>query len=265
MYCKDIETVKGDVGNREYIQIKNIHTGELAMIDKSTSRYKRIALGFLNSLKITPKFLKHIILTQSKESYQPKHINNFMSAMRKRYGPLLYVWTVEVQEERLEKYGDAVLHWHLIIGFDTDIEDSFDREDIRKIQSFWKFGDMRNSVEIRRVNRPSISYLMKYMQKALSTSLSSEYQIKRISSSRISGWLKQSWTSICRAIDYLIPRGCGMELWDQFVWQNGNAYGLVFDSYFINGKEYTHRVKIPIYKRAPSEWYKTIKFEGDPF
>ncbi|MCL5023905.1 MAG: hypothetical protein M1497_11165, partial [Nitrospirae bacterium] len=85
-----------------YIKIRNSETGEEVVIDTYLSRYRRLAMGFMNSLRLYPHFVKHITLTQTVESYHPRILDGFMGKMRRFYGELLYLWTTEIQEERLE-------------------------------------------------------------------------------------------------------------------------------------------------------------------
>src|SRR4030042_73804 len=112
----------------DYCLIKNSVTGEEGIIDLRMSRYKKIMRGFLNSLKLKPMVVKHIVLGQCVESYRPTLLNNFLNYVRRYYGEIVYVWTVEVQGKRLEKYGEAVLHWHLLIAFEWGTE--FTKDDI---------------------------------------------------------------------------------------------------------------------------------------
>jgi hypothetical protein len=74
-----------------YFLIKNSETGEEIVFDKHMSRYKRLGYGFLNGLKLEPRFLKHIILTQRVESYKPNHLNDFFNCMRRFYKDLIYI------------------------------------------------------------------------------------------------------------------------------------------------------------------------------
>lgn len=264
-YQKFDEPIKGGIGSREYVRIRNNVTGEIVMIDKGLSRAKKVAMGFMNTLRLSPYYVKHIILTQSKESYKPNILHSFFTRMRQVYGNIVYLWTAEIQEERLQNTGEAVLHWHIICGFEWDGSKRFDSDDVKQIQKFWKFGDMRNSVEVRKVFKPSFSYLMKYMTKAIASEIVNDFKLHRVGSSRIAGWLRQSWSRLTRAIDYLVPRGIGVEMFDQFYWSNGNAYAYTFDQFMFGGREHSLKQKILIYKRAASEWSRIENFVGEPF
>lgn len=222
-----------------YIKIRNDDTGQEVVIDTYLSRYKRLAYGFQNSLRFEKRFLKHIVLTQAVESYNPKMVNNFFNKMRRFYGDVMYIWTIEVQEERAEKTGDRVIHWHIIFGFKKGT--SFGREDILRIQKYWKYGN----VDISPAGMCRMAYLMKYITKALGSSLDSVYQIRRIGSSRIAGWLRQTWNALTRAITYFSTVNVPIEGLGSFWWVRGNAYAL-FD----------WGVKVCVYHKPKTVWYR---------
>ena len=242
-----------------YLLLKNEETGESCMIDTVLARYQKIACGFMNFLRLNPSYCKHIILTQSYEQYKPKHINNFMNQMRRRYGKIAYIWTVEIQEKRLQKYKEAVLHWHLIVGFKmfTDIDD----QEIKKIQSFWKYGDDRNSVEIRSIKSPSTSYILKYITKALDSPILSEYRVRKIGTSMIESYLKQSWAKVQRIVSYFAKAGERLENLKNYFWKNGNAFLWKVEE--IGG--YKIKEKVWIYRKEKSTWFSVIGYNGLPF
>jgi hypothetical protein len=239
--------------------LKNEVTGEVCMVDTVMSRYQKIACGFMNYIKVNPCFVKHIILTQSEEQYKPKHINNFMNRMRRRYKKLVYIWTIEIQEERLQKYHEAVLHWHIIVGFKQFTD--FGAEDVKKIQSFWKYGDDRNSVEIRSVRNPSTNYLMKYITKTIDSPIVSEYKVRKIGTSKIESFLRQSWAKVQRLISFFAKGGEKFENLKNYYWQNGNAY-LWHISEFAG---YVLKNKVWIYRKEKSFWFSTIGYNVLPF
>ena len=241
----------------DYLLIRNSYTNEDAVIDLKMSRYKRIAKGFLNSLRMSSRILKHIVLTQAKESYRPTLLNNFLNSLRRFYGDVVYVWTVEVQEERREKYGDVVLHWHMLVAFEEGTE--FKRDDILRLQGYWKYGHC----EVIPVRSVSMRYLLKYITKALDVPLGLTYQIKRISSSRVEGWLKQSMKRIMQAYEFfkgMWPEK-GLDALSEFYWYNGNAY--LWDEWDIGG--YAGRVKQWIYKKSDWGWRVVDQLQGEPF
>lgn len=242
----------------KYLEVMNSITGEKAYIDVRRSRYERLARGFMNHLRLKGGFLKHIILTQDEEHYRPRILNSFFMALKKNFGKVHYIWTVEVQEERLERYGKAVLHWHILIAFPPGTW--FDKEgnDVKKIQSYWHYGDNRNSVEVRSVRRPSVNYLMKYVGKALSSSLAEK--VRRIGSSSIPGYLRQSWTKLQRVIGDLVCGGwCSLDELRGFDWsRNGSAFLVFFDEI---GRKCRHK----IYDAGSSPWFVTQRYEEDAF
>lgn len=217
--------------NYDLVRLKNISTGEEIIIntDKKESRYRRICLGFLNKLKMESKFVKHIILTQKEENYRPTIIHSFMTRMKKVYPGSLYIWTVEEQER-------GVLHWHIIYAFDWEID--FTKEDVLRIQKFWKYGIVEVVPVRKRVN---LNYLTKYITKALSNAELLSRHIKRIGTSRIEGWLKQGWQRVLRAIKWFLDAGyCEL---DDFYWRNGRAY-----------VEYVNERGSYLVYKPPKEW-----------
>jgi hypothetical protein len=238
-----------------YLQVMNSESGETVYIDVRRSRYDRLCRGFLNSLKLNSGFLKHIILTQDEEHYKPKLLNNFMNQLRRAYPGVRYLWTVEVQEERLEKYGVPVLHWHMMVAFPRGTR--IDGTAVKRIQGFWKFGDPRNSCEIVPVKKPAMSYLLKYIGKALSSPVAD--QVRRIGSSRVPGYLCQSWARLVRAIGYFMSVGMKEEDMKEFQWsRNGNAFAEFYDDV---GRKYRHK----IYSAEKSPWCVVGRFVDDPF
>lgn len=225
-----------------YIEIQNSETAEKMIIDTYVSRYQRLGMGFLNSLKMNPSFVKHITLTQKIENYYPNILNPFFTKLRRYYGKVVYLWSAEVQEQRLEKYGDHVLHWHIIVGFDYGIE--FGKADVLRLQRYWKYGNL----DVKPVRRASMGYLMKYISKSLDVGL--EYKIRRIGSSLIPAWLRMSWkklqgvidffTSVCHESDQILS-------W--FKWVYKGAYA-VFEGQ-----------KVWLYRHPPSQWFLVQAFD----
>ena len=236
-----------------FIKIRHAETGEEMMIDTYMSRYRRLALGFLNSLKLEGRFLKHIILTQDVEHYKPGVLNNFFNSMRRFYGKNIYIWSEEVQEERALKTGDRVLHWHIIFGFRKSYK--FGREDILRIQKYWKYGDPRFSVRIKPIKRLNLNYLMKYITKSLSVASEEFYRMRRMGSSMIAGWLRQSWQNVLRALSYFHGVGVPLESLSSYWWVRGNAYAKG-----EWGKMFC------VFRRPKTPWFVVDKYSGDnPF
>ena len=242
-----------------YLLLHNEKTGEDCVIDKVEARHRRLACGYMNLLKMKGYFIKHIILTQGYEQYKPKHINAFMVKMRRYYGKLHYLWTVELQMERLKETGEAVLHWHILLGFPSGT--SIGADDIKRIQNYWKFGDMRNSVEIRPVKNASVNYLMKYITKALDCAVMTQYKIRRIGSSLIPGYLRQGWGKVVKAIQHFASGGVSFSDMNNFFWQNGNAY--LMEDCSVGGL--TVWLKRWIYRKGKTDWFTVMSFDSLPF
>lgn len=192
----------------KYIKIRHIETGEEMMIDLNEARMKRHAMGFLNYLKINPHFVKHITLTQKVENWKPRILNPFFSSMYKRYGRVCWFWAVESQER-------GVLHWHILFGFPVGTD--FGSEDIKKIQKYWKYG----FVSVTPVCRPSMSYLMKYITKALATDI--DAKIRRVGSSRFGVWYRQSYRRLMEAISFSSNFGIYIDTFSWFRWTRRGA------------------------------------------
>ena len=223
------------------LKFRHKDTCEEIMVDNSLPpRYRRLSMGFLNKLRLSGRsFLKHITLTQSQESYHPRIVNNFFSAMRRRYN-FDYVWTVELQER-------GVIHWHCIVAF-YDL-DRFGAEDIKKMQSYWKYG----YIAVTPVRRPSLGYIMKYITKSFDALV---LNVRRIGSSLIPAYYRQSWKNLVNAIQYFVSAGMGLDGLSDFWWYNGSAF-LYADCKNKHGRHY-------IYKRI-KKWDFISEYQGVPF
>lgn len=222
-----------------YITIRNDETGDELTIDTYLSRYKRLAYGFQNSLRLQKRFLKHIVLTQAVEKYNPRMVNNFFNKLRRYYKDIVYIWTVEVQEQRKEKYGEEVLHWHIIIGFKKGTK--FGRKDVLRIQRYWEYGN----VDIRPIAYCTLSYVMKYVTKALGSALTNIYRIRRIGSSFIAGWLRQTWNALQKAVSFFESVNVPFEGLGDFWWSRGSAWAKFEDG-----------VKVCVYRKPKTPWYR---------
>ena len=228
--------------------IRSKVTGERGVIDTYRNRYKRLCLALSNVFRLEKYFVKHITLTQTVEQYHPRILNNFWCNMRHYFGELVYLWSVEVQEERAAGTGsefsdsNMVLHWHAIVGFPWCMNwKENGREYLAKIVSFWKYG---NVDIVPCPDRPRIEYLMKYVTKALDAPVDVEYQIRRVGSSLLGGWLRQTWKKLSAAIDRI-----GMEV-RNFWWDHRGAYA--WDEWNVGG--YSGRDKVYVYRHPPSDW-----------
>lgn len=143
-------------------------------------RYKRMGRAFVNYSKYNGlTYYKHITLTQRQENYKPKFLNNFFNKVRREFGKIVYFWTTEVQERRYDRTGDAVLHWHVIIGFEPDT--NIDAEKILKLQRFWPYGNL----DVRSVRCLNLKYLLKYITKTINSPLHVVYGIRKAGMSAI--------------------------------------------------------------------------------
>lgn len=245
------------LGNADYCLIRNSETGDESVVDLKMGRFKKVMNGFLNSLKMSPRFIKHIVLSQKVESYKPGILDNFMCCLRRYYGDVVYLWTVEVQEERLVKYGEAVLHWHILVAFEWGID--FGKDDVLRLQKYWKYG----RCDVIPVKRVWPGYLLKYITKALNSPVECVYKLRRIGSSRIVAWLKQSWKRIMEAYEFFKNTGCkdGLDSLNDFYWSNGNAY-LIREEDFLGVKL---KERITVYRKRRYGWYRVIAYEGEAF
>ena len=230
-----------------FIEIEKEETGERLTIDTYVGRYKKLGMGFLNNLKINPAFLKHITLTQREESYKPNILNPFFVQLRRFYGNVSYLWTAEVQEGRAEQYGVRVLHWHVIIAFDDDID--FSREDVFRLQRYWKYGNL----DVKPVRKASVSYLMKYISKALDIDVGAK--IRRIGSSLIPAYFRMPWQKFLRALSWFVDHGVNFLNMGIMKW-NYKGASLTFGA----GVE---RHTVSIYRHPPSGWRRLREFEFD--
>lgn len=237
----------------KYIKIRNLETGEEMMINVVESRLKRHAQGFLNYLRINPHFVKHIVLTQRVESYKPSILNPFLAAMRKRYGKICYFWAVESQER-------GVLHWHILFGFPQGTD--FGSEDIKKIQKYWKYG----FVSVTPVKHPSMSYLMKYITKALGVDCG--FKIRRVGSSKFGMWYRQSYRRLTRVLSFFCDHGVGVESFAWFRWtRSGASIDTGSIARIVRCRDGTIRLfkeYIPLLTFS-SGWQRVAEYDGDAF
>lgn len=244
----------------KFIKIRNRITGKELQIDTKMDRYRRMSQAFINSLKLEARFLKHITLTQSYEQYKPRMLKNLLMALRRRYPNTIYIWCVEIQEERLKKYGEAVLHWHILTAFQYDVGLNFGAEDIEKIVSYWKFG----GVQVSAVRKPSVSYLLKYMTKALNTPI--EYNVRRMGSSKLPGYLRQSWKKLSLAINTLTSRGMPLNQWEDCLsWDYRGGFVVVDHEIRLRrGRLCRFKNKFYVYKHPKTDWYVTVEDDMVP-
>lgn len=150
--------------------------------------------------------------------------------------------TAEIQEERREKYGEAVLHWHLVVAFEPDVR--FDKEDIVRIQRSWKYGN----VDVKPIRKLNLNYILKYIQKALDTPLIEYHglRVRKISMSRIPVMYRYFREKVHRIIEWfdchterigkffkVDKKGIYYEYWDSAWSRWRKDYALVLNSWQI--------------------------------
>ena len=102
----------------------------------------------------------------------------------------MYIKTTEVQEERREKFGDIVLHWHLIVGFSGYTD--FDKSALDTVRNYWEYGNFH--VESVTSARMGIKYIMKYIQKSLDSPVLDLFgNMRRITMSRLPMYFRLQW------------------------------------------------------------------------
>ena len=153
-------------------------------------------------------------------------------SLKKRYGKIVDIWCIEIQEERKIKYGGSVLHWHLVVAFEPDTV--FDKEDILKIQSYWVYGN----VDIRPINRLSLNYIMKYITKTLNSPMEELYKMRKIGMSRIPQMYRYSRDRVIQLLKHF-----KFNL-DHIKWFKANSKGLFYryrDCFNTWSKDYIWR------------------------
>jgi hypothetical protein len=199
----------------------------------------RHAWGFINYVKenVERPFYKHITLTLAKPLANHSNVlNGFFNKMRRDFGKIVYVWTSEIQEERLEKYGDAVLHWHVMVCFTEYV--LFDGEKIKKIVAYWPYG----IVQVRPAPLERLNYLIKYIDKAVGEGINGK--VRHSGSSRVHPMYKVHPRdfAIMKKSQFAVGLSI-MELEQKGVWRNGDCYDEIVDD---EGFDWSVRA---IYKR----------------
>ena len=227
--------------NKEYIHLRDKESGRDFYVPRISPLYRRLSQGFLNLVRLRPfSFVKHIVLTQAVESYHPRILNSFFSAIRKKYGKVDYIWTIEEQER-------GVLHWHVIIVF-TEVD--FSATDVSCLQGYWKYGHL----SVTPVRSLSLTYIMKYITKSIGSSVL--FSFRRIGSSRVPAYFRQSWRDLLSAVRFFSDLRMGLDALDSFWWYNGSAY-LVGDQDTGRGRHYVYRRK--------KLWEFVSIVSGEPF
>jgi len=97
--------------------------------------------------------------------WRPNHVMRFLDAARKwlkgRGVEPRYVWIAEPQMKRLERTGEAALHYHVVFWLPRGVK--FPKPDIplaKGLQAWWPHGHTQ-----RVVARSAIAYLLSYLKK----------------------------------------------------------------------------------------------------
>jgi len=102
-------------------------------------------------------------------AWQPNHVSGAVDGFRrwcKRHGyPCKYTWVAEIQPKRLERTGDAVVHYHAIIWLPKGVKmPHWDKSTVarsgRTVDAWWPHG-MTNTDKAK----TGVGYLMKYLSK----------------------------------------------------------------------------------------------------
>ena len=117
-----------------------------------------------------PMVCHFVTLTYAEaNAWEPKHISRAVDGFRrwcKRRGyPCKYTWVAEIQPKRLERTGEAVVHYHAIIWLPVGVQMPFwDKPNLtpagRVREAFWPHG-MTNTERAK----SGVGYLMKYLSK----------------------------------------------------------------------------------------------------
>ena len=181
-------------------------------------RARTAARKFSNFVRLTGHDvkLKHIVLTQGEEGFNPRYLNSFLTSLKRRFSYFSYFWTSEIQKERLEKTGDAVLHWHLVIAIPFD--DDCNQEDISKL---WK----RGFVWVSSVNGSGIlKYIMKYITK--DGEYFEEKSARKFGGCRIPSVYSLTLRQLRKALEQV---AYDFNLLESWAWVNGRGSLLISD------------------------------------
>jgi hypothetical protein len=219
--------LKRSAYNMRFLQYKDRLTGEELVIEANEERenYQKLkkartaARKFSNFVRLTGHDvkLKHITLTQAVEGFTPRYLHSFLTGLKKKYSYFAYFWTSEIQEERLEATGDAVLHWHLIIAI--PYEDDCDQAVIEKL---WK----RGFVWVSSVNGSGVlKYILKYITK--DGEYFKEKGARKYGGCRIPSVFSLTLHQLRKALQQVQYDFSALEAW---VWSGGRGFLEVIDS-----------------------------------
>jgi hypothetical protein len=112
------------------------------------------------------------------DGYYPRIIDDFRYKMKAMCGGKYYdFWVTEVQPLRKEKYGDSVLHWHLMFACPKGVDTSY-----KKIQSYWSHGQ----IWIQPCDLKVMGYMLKYITEDAREELGFKY--RKHGGTRLPSW-----------------------------------------------------------------------------
>ena len=200
-------------------------------------------------------YLAHVTLTIADAKSTPEQIEaalnrakTFLRTRIHRQGEeVFYAAVPEIQKKRLEKYGESVLHYHVMCFYSK----AYIFPDAREIQNSWKLGNVKiTAPKIRFKVNALIGYLAKYMGKGFEFealevkkgfTCSQIPQIYKLRPARLgeviqkygvytANALKCSFTKVWReGIEGLREKKVLINWWGQSNWVNG---GLVYGEPF---------------------------------
>ena len=174
-------------------------SGERFIQDSKYHRQENLMKGWLNKCADMGQGLyKHVMLTQDHEHYKPKIRDGFRRRLNRYFegrgfGKVQEVWSVEIQDERAERSGEVVLHWHVVFFVPGMRPSQFTGDDVRAVKGMWDYGGKKNGVRFGKpVRKPSLGYLMKYIADDLGADLASEFKVHRVGSTQVEGFWRRS-------------------------------------------------------------------------
>lgn len=152
-----------------------INLAASAVAERRVNRLKRSvwASGHLHGFAengFRPSVPWFVTLTYAAaNAWRPQHLSKAVQGFRdwckSRRVPCRYTWVAEIQPKRLERTGEAVVHYHLLAWLPAGLRmPKWDRRTVTargaKRAPFWQHGQSN-----RDVARSGVGYLMKYLSK----------------------------------------------------------------------------------------------------
>lgn len=141
-----------------------------AVADRRVRRLKRSvwASGHLHGIAdhgMRPPVCWFVTLTYAEATaWRPDHVKNAINAYRRwcksSKVPCRYTWVAEIQPKRLERTGQAVVHYHLLFWLPHGVRMPHWDRSIGNRAAFWTHGLTNTEVA-----RSGVGYLMKYLSK----------------------------------------------------------------------------------------------------